>query len=118
MKLKFSTNKILLFMFLALLTQILTQNQTQSIDKIKTHLEDFKRSIVTIISRTDSPFISEIEEVTHSTGFIVNMEKLLILTTKKSARMSPSSIKVQFYDGKIANAKVVYYGTLSLNLRY
>ena len=24
--------------------------------------------------------------------------------------MSPSSIKVQFYDGKIANAKVIYHG--------
>ena len=110
MKCKCSSNKILVFLLIALFTNVIAKNKTIKIKNINLHLEDFKQSMVTIISRTDSPFISEIEEVTQSTGFIVNSEKLLILTTKKSARMSPSSIKVQFYDGKIANAKVIYHG--------
>jgi S1-C subfamily serine protease len=81
-------------------------------NKILTNLEKFKKAIVTIISKTDTPFISEIEEVVTTTGFLIDINKLLILTIRKAARMSPSTIKVQFYNGKIVNGKVIYSGKI------
>jgi S1-C subfamily serine protease len=92
------------------LKEITAQNTSTDIKSITNHIDVFKRSIVKVLSRTDTPFISEIEEVVSTNGFIIDKENLYILTTRKAARMSPSSIKVQFYDGKIVNARVVHSG--------
>jgi S1-C subfamily serine protease len=83
-------------------------------NKIFANLEKFKKAIVTIISKTDNPFISEIEEIVTTTGFVIDINKLLILTIKKAARMSPSTVKVQFYNGKIVNGKVIYSGNFNI----
>lgn len=50
------------------------------------------------------------------------MEKGLIVTTRKAARLSPAFIKIQFYDGTIRKGKVVYsdnivpFGIIKINL--
>ena len=117
MKYKQTNINLIIFILIIITTQIITKKQINKINDIINRLDYFKRSLVTIISRTDTPFISEIEEVTITTGFIVNKENLLILTTKNAARISPSNVKVQFYDGKIVNAKIVYSGTTDYNIR-
>ncbi len=49
------------------------------------------------------------------------MEKGLIVTTRKAARLSPAFIKIQFYDGTIRQGKVVYsdnivpFGIIQIN---
>lgn len=36
------------------------------------------------------------------------MEKGIIITTRKAARISPSFIKIQFFDGTIRQGKIIY----------
>lgn len=54
------------------------------------------------------PFITDSDETKQSTGFIINKEKGIIITSKNTARISPTFIKIQFYDGSIFNGKVIY----------
>lgn len=108
--------KCLLILFIGYLI-VYTQSaklpvKISDVNDIKNRLDTFKKSIVRIMSRTDTPFISEVGEVISVNGFIIDYKNLLILTTKKAARMSPSSVKVQFYDGKIVNGRVLYSGRL------
>ena len=39
---------------------------------------------------------------------MVDLDKGLIITTRKAARISPSFIKIQFYDGTIRQGKIIY----------
>jgi len=49
------------------------------------------------------------------------LEKGLIITIRKAARLSPSFIKIQFYDGTIREGKIIYsdnivpFGIIQIN---
>jgi hypothetical protein len=87
-------------------------------------IEKAKRSIVLIKSRVEVPFINDSDDAKQSTGFIVDKEKGLILTSRGTARMSPAVIKVQFYDGSISNGQVIYsdpffpFGIIKVDPKY
>jgi len=54
------------------------------------------------------PFVSDTEDIITATGFLANLDKGIIITTRKAARISPSFIKIQFYDGTIRQGKIIY----------
>ena len=49
-----------------------------------------------------------INQIVTATGFIADLDKGIIITTRKAARISPSLIKIQFYDGSIRQGKIIY----------
>lgn len=61
------------------------------------------------------------KKIITATGFIADIEKGLIVTTRKAARLSPAFIKIQFYDGTIRQGKVLYsdnivpFGIIQIN---
>ncbi len=66
---------------------------------------------MTITSTTEVPFVLDTDCVIHATGFILDKDKGIIVTNKKAARISPSKIKIQFFDGSTTTkGKIIYSG--------
>jgi len=69
----------------------------------------FKPSVVNIERSSEIVFESERQGTSYATGFIVDAERGIIATNRHVTGISPSSVKVNFYDGSFTEAKLLYY---------
>ncbi len=69
----------------------------------------FKPMVVNVESSTQIPFGTESKGKSKATGFIVDAERGIIATNKHVTNISPSDVKINFYNGNFTEAKVLYY---------
>jgi S1-C subfamily serine protease len=69
----------------------------------------FKPSVVNIERSAEVVFESEQQGTSFATGFIVDAERGIIATNRHVTGISPSYVKVNFFDGSFTEAKLLYY---------
>jgi S1-C subfamily serine protease len=72
-------------------------------------VERFKPSVVNIERSSEVVLESERQGTSFATGFIVDAERGIIATNRHVTGISPSYVKINFYDGSFTEARVLYY---------
>ncbi|MCW5203158.1 trypsin-like peptidase domain-containing protein [Desulfobulbus sp. US4] len=69
----------------------------------------FKPMVVNVERSRQIPFGTESKGKNKATGFIVDAERGIIATNQHVTGISPSDVKIHFYNGSVTEAKVLYY---------
>jgi S1-C subfamily serine protease len=72
-------------------------------------IKAFKEAVVNIETAKEIVFETEEPGVGYATGFVVDAQRGIIATNAHVTGISPSTVKVNFYNGNFTEAKALYY---------
>lgn len=72
-------------------------------------IERFKPMVVNVETKSEIVFEMEGQGSSQATGFIVDAERGIICTNQHVTGVSPSEVKISFFDGSFTEARTLYY---------